>query len=91
MEAMLEMVELANDTSALLKQFIEKVHFKKGKRYQICLDTGESITIAFIPREESGEDSEDSIMKDISGFISKYDAVVNEPDLYDSHYGKDSL
>ncbi len=84
------MLELSKDSSVLLNQFIKKVHLNKGKQYQIFLDTGELLTIA-VDLKQRADDEEDSIMRDISGFISKDEAIINEPDLYDSNYGKNSL
>jgi len=92
MKAVLEKIKLTDDTSALFKKFIEKVHIEKGKHYQIRLNSGEGLTIFIVPQGmDDREDDEDSIVEDISRLISKDEAVINEPDLYDPNYGRDSL
>lgn len=65
MEATLEKIKLAKDKSELLKQFMEKAHIKKGKRYQLVLDTGESVSLAVCPQSKI-EDADDISLKELS-------------------------
>jgi hypothetical protein len=101
MAEMLQQIALPKDKSEVFRQF------EKGKRYQIILDTGESVIIAVLANgriEESDEglakvsqhfafrDEDEITSKQMIAVMSKDKELREEPiGLYSRDYGKDTL